>query len=67
MLCFSVNSTGNLLVNLCNKIDSGNNDQGGCTMTWVLVLDQIVFELLPEQPLADIWPLREFLGHSKPP
>jgi hypothetical protein len=33
----------------------------------VQVLNQIVFELLPDQPLADIWPLREFLGHTTPP
>jgi len=30
------------------------------------VLNQIVFELPPEHPLADTRPLREFLGHTPP-
>jgi hypothetical protein len=35
-------------------------------MAWVQVLNQIVFELPPEHPLADTRPLREFLGHTPP-
>jgi hypothetical protein len=66
VLSFSVNSIGNLPVNLCNRIVSGNNEWGACTMKWVQVLNQIVFELPPEHPLADIRPLREFLGHTPP-
>ncbi|MCO5567526.1 hypothetical protein L7F22_021220 [Adiantum nelumboides] len=30
------------------------------------VLNQIVFELPREHPLADSWPLREFVGHTPP-